>query len=1290
MKSSANARTNLDETTVSDLAVINSYIHHLNDEEISTLGNLFSLNKNKPNHLKDYIKNFQIPKLYSHDDQIKNDLLDVIKNIDIIEKQIVPMKMINMKYLNSSFHYIHVKENEEMEVIIPVSSENKNKTTFLQIIPNGLFYCSNFVIQENGVTINYNNAYRRSYLQLSNKGKKIKLLFKSCPQKLLFFQILFYKKMKKDDVNQMIRNQLHISNNISNYKAEICHNDHSIKLSNFIDSIQKTNDFICPICNEKVDFMYTNNVIESYEEVIDYILNDNDEQLIKFISTLEDEHIYFCKHKLPKILQDGPTFIELCCFYNSKKCFQSLLDYYIEFDENMINQKDCCNRSPIHFACFNGDLSIIQILIGHGEHLDSKDKNGLRPIHYAVMGNQIKLIQYMNETMMNMFSCDNDKSKSPLHLACQYGCLDIVKYYCEVIIPTSEIEDFGGFLECYCSNKKTPFHVACKYDQIAIINYFLSNKLAQIQTKFNDNLNPLIYSCEYGSFSCVVSLLKVENIFDFDHNQIKKAFNAALSSGSLDIISYMIKKHPIDITPFMILEAISSDHFDIADFLIKNKNSKCQSSNNLMNWLKEIVKHKYSETLKNNRNVIENNSITTDINSFSAAEVQSESDGSDRSDESDDIIQFGSEANSTVENAIEINNDADFELKIENSLTFDFCKPEESEKILLNDDQTDQISHNRNSSALPMPLISTNFSNQFIPQKYKPCPFLHDNSKEIVTDSGNNQLQIPPNLDPSSIGYAKNHGNGPTTFSELSKCSFNTKDQVKIAVQNISIIEMKSVHIVKSERQRIVYKCVSSCCFSMTWNIKNGVWVVYENNFKDHSCTNETSKIPKYHSCVIDSAIKSMSLQFTSKDTGMTLLKHFFGQTANRTTLTRRLNAIKYDKITDLQWWQMIPNYLENNIQNGGLSDMIITEDNEIYSFAMLPQYARLLLSSNAILPVIILDGTFQCSIYRGTLIIVMIVSSNRTNIPIGWSWGPSENEESIKLILDLIKNVNPDIETIISDEGTALKAAISEIFPKAIHKFCAWHVSKKITDKQTKKIFWELLRADHQVIFQALLVELFKHDGDAPNLLANGRVGMFARFFEGVKDNDIITSSPCESINSEIRKYKTEIPIKIFHYLELIGYNRCIELLNISTKMTPYYLKRKKHIEEKAKRMEVDPNSRIGTSRIIYDSSCTNHLISWEVNTNVYHCDCGKYTDRGFPCAHMAKAFKDLNLPYERCVHECYYTSTIREALKDLNVPVKLCNLQTDETLHAPKEHVKFCRTNRYLFSFERYPNKI
>lgn len=141
---------------------------------------------------------------------------------------------------------------------------------------------------------------------------------------------------------------------------------------------------------------------------------------------------------------------------------------------------------------------------------------------------------------------------------------------------------------------------------------------------------------------------------------------------------------------------------------------------------------------------------------------------------------------------------------------------------------------------------------------------------------------------------------------------------------------------------------------------------------------------------------------------------------------------------------------------------MNVTDNNEVYSFDMRPQYAKLLLSSNAILPVIIIDGTFQSSIYCGTLI---IISSNKTNIPLGWSWGPSENADSIKLILKLIKEVSKYIETIISDDGKVLKAAISEVFPKAVHKSCAWHIS----NRQVRNIFWQLIRADHPLIFQSI-----------------------------------------------------------------------------------------------------------------------------------------------------------------------------------------------------------------------------
>lgn len=258
------------------------------------------------------------------------------------------------------------------------------------------------------------------------------------------------------------------------------------------------------------------------------------------------------------------------------------------------------------------------------------------------------------------------------------------------------------------------------------------------------------------------------------------------------------------------------------------------------------------------------------------------------------------------------------------------------------------------------------------------------------------------------------------------------------------------------------------------------------------------------------------------------------------------------------------------------------------------------------ILPEIILNGTFQRSVYRGTMIIAMIVSSNRTNIPIGWSWGPSESEESIKIILKLITEVNQNIETIISNDGIALKAAIKEDFPKSIHKLCAWHISNTIP-----------------------LSNLFQISGDSSSILANGHIGMFSRFFEGVKQNDI-SSSPCESINSDIRKYKTEMHIKIFHYLEEIGYNRCLNLLSIESTVTPYYMKRKQHIETKAQRLKVMHG--YGTNRTIIDTKYLIADLKWEANTSDYHCDCGKYTNRGFPCTHIVKAFQDLNQPYEQC----------------------------------------------------------
>ncbi len=47
-----------------------------------------------------------------------------------------------------------------------------------------------------------------------------------------------------------------IPNEITDFKAQICHRNHIIKLTQLIESIQKKKLITCPICDQKDPFLY--------------------------------------------------------------------------------------------------------------------------------------------------------------------------------------------------------------------------------------------------------------------------------------------------------------------------------------------------------------------------------------------------------------------------------------------------------------------------------------------------------------------------------------------------------------------------------------------------------------------------------------------------------------------------------------------------------------------------------------------------------------------------------------------------------------------------------------------------------------------------------------------------------------------------------------------------------------------------------------------------------------------------------------------------------------------------
>lgn len=257
--------------------------------------------------------------------------------------------------------------------------------------------------------------------------------------------------MTVNNLSQLFRSKMKISKDVTDFKARIFHKDHSFKLSELISSVQKNNSIICPICNQNADSIFYNKV--NNEEILDIIKDDDDTKLINYLPLIKDNFCFYSNYKMPKIISEGPSYLSLSAFFGSRKCFDSFL-HFIEENDIPFNILDLSNRSPIHFACFTGDLEIFgQIILFNDDEnaldiLSSSDLNGLHPIHYATMNGQINVVEYLHANGLNMFSSTNDENKSPLHFACQYGHLNVIKYYIMNVIPNS------SFLVVYADHKK--------------------------------------------------------------------------------------------------------------------------------------------------------------------------------------------------------------------------------------------------------------------------------------------------------------------------------------------------------------------------------------------------------------------------------------------------------------------------------------------------------------------------------------------------------------------------------------------------------------------------------------------------------------------------------------------------------------------------------------------------------------------------------------------------------------------------------------------------------------------
>ncbi|KAJ8361380.1 hypothetical protein SKAU_G00179050 [Synaphobranchus kaupii] len=116
-------------------------------------------------------------------------------------------------------------------------------------------------------------------------------------------------------------------------------------------------------------------------------------------------------------------------------------------------------QTPFHFACRNGNVSIMHQMLQHGADVQTVDQQGKTALHHSVAGGNVLAIQYLQETGMFRFSDTDRFLLTPLHLAASTGNSDVVRYLLRNNRCAADAADQQGV---------TPLHVAAEKGAIEV------------------------------------------------------------------------------------------------------------------------------------------------------------------------------------------------------------------------------------------------------------------------------------------------------------------------------------------------------------------------------------------------------------------------------------------------------------------------------------------------------------------------------------------------------------------------------------------------------------------------------------------------------------------------------------------------------------------------------------------------------------------------------------------------------------------------------------------------------
>ena len=261
--------------------------------------------------------------------------------------------------------------------------------------------------------------------------------------------------------------------------------------------------------------------------------------------------------------REGDTTVHAACYKKSLDIVRFLLE--MRCGTNIPNEKgETAQDIPLnedgdcllHVACHWGDVDIVRYLItGERYNLNIQDANMNSPLHIVCYMKSIDIIKLLLEMRCNTIILNkkgetaqdiplNEDGDCLLHIACQWGDVDIVRYL---------INDERCNPNVQSSNSaNTPLHIAAKNEKKDTIVQLLSYKECNRNVQNKEGDTPLHIACWMRSLNSINILLEGKCSTNIPNEKGETAQNIPLNEdgdcllhiacqwGDVDIVRYLI------------------------------------------------------------------------------------------------------------------------------------------------------------------------------------------------------------------------------------------------------------------------------------------------------------------------------------------------------------------------------------------------------------------------------------------------------------------------------------------------------------------------------------------------------------------------------------------------------------------------------------------------------------------------------------------------------------------------------------------------------------------------------